>query len=86
MICLAVSNSFVAQKELGVLGPLFAHVYETSDQGAGLGVLEAKVILPGFVIHGYLGGRSLFTKAAVSYFPFPWDGPRLCIYPLRIRW
>jgi chloride channel 3/4/5 len=31
--------------------------------GAGSGVAEIKVILSGFVLHGYLGGRVLFFKA-----------------------
>jgi chloride channel 3/4/5 len=30
---------------------------------AGSGIPEIKTILAGFVIHGYLGGRTLFTKA-----------------------
>ncbi|KAF8161141.1 clc channel [Crassisporium funariophilum] len=30
---------------------------------AGSGIPEIKTILSGFVIHGYLGGRTLFTKA-----------------------
>ncbi|KAH7097978.1 chloride channel [Auriculariales sp. MPI-PUGE-AT-0066] len=30
---------------------------------AGSGIPEVKTILSGFVIHGYLGGRTLFTKA-----------------------
>jgi hypothetical protein len=34
-----------------------------SLQAAGSGIPEIKTILSGFVIHGYLGGRTLFTKA-----------------------
>ena len=30
---------------------------------AGSGIPEIKTILSGFVIHGYLGGRTLFTKS-----------------------
>lgn len=29
----------------------------------GSGIPEIKTILSGFVIHGYLGGRTLFTKS-----------------------
>lgn len=32
-------------------------------QAAGSGIPEIKTILSGFVIHGYLGGRVLFTKS-----------------------
>jgi H+/Cl- antiporter ClcA len=32
-------------------------------QAAGSGIPEIKTILSGFVIHGYLGGRTLFTKS-----------------------
>jgi chloride channel 3/4/5 len=33
------------------------------SQAAGSGIPEIKTILSGFVIHGYLGGRTLFTKS-----------------------
>ncbi|EJD03208.1 clc channel [Fomitiporia mediterranea MF3/22] len=65
------SPSFMSDKDSGVLGPDF----ESSDKtawsapkrkvlyfAAGSGIPEIKTILSGFVIHGYLGARTLFTK------------------------
>ncbi|KAG6375401.1 chloride channel [Boletus reticuloceps] len=37
--------------------------YLSLDKAAGSGIPEIKTILSGFVIHGYLGGRTLFTKS-----------------------
>ena len=34
-----------------------------AEQAAGSGIPEVKTILSGFVIHGYLGCRTLFTKS-----------------------
>ncbi|KAI0929941.1 hypothetical protein AcV5_006776 [Taiwanofungus camphoratus] len=78
-ICLTASTSFVTRKDSGVLAPDFADdgvdpkVPTTSSESepkrkvlyyaAGSGIPEIKTILSGFVIHGYLGGRTLFTKA-----------------------
>ncbi|KAF9268924.1 hypothetical protein L218DRAFT_954350 [Marasmius fiardii PR-910] len=68
------STTFMTRKESGVLSPDFdpANTSATSSLGpkrkvmfyaAGSGIPEVKTILSGFVIHGYLGGRTLFTKA-----------------------
>ncbi|KAG2146391.1 chloride channel [Suillus bovinus] len=74
-IYLTASTSFITRKESGVLSPAFnksgAHTASSSSQpkrgviyyAAGSGIPEIKTILSGFVIHGYLGGRVLFTKA-----------------------
>ncbi|KAG0706023.1 chloride channel [Suillus ampliporus] len=75
-IYLTASTSFVTRKESGVLSPGFDKNYEQNRSNsvqpkrqvryyaAGSGIPEIKTILSGFVIHGYLGGRTLFTKAA----------------------
>ncbi|KAI0301011.1 chloride channel [Multifurca ochricompacta] len=76
---LTASTSFVTRKDSGVLSPDFATPTGDgktsalpSDHpvkrkvlyyAAGSGIPEIKTILSGFVIHGYLGGRTLFTKA-----------------------
>ncbi|KAG2043481.1 chloride channel [Suillus americanus] len=74
-IYLTASTSFITRKESGVLSPHFDKSGEqtasSSSQprrrvmyyAAGSGIPEIKTILSGFVIHGYLGGRVLFTKA-----------------------
>ncbi|KAH7914150.1 chloride channel [Hygrophoropsis aurantiaca] len=71
-IHLSASTSFVTRKESGVLSPEFQEndiptVPPTKRKvmyyAAGSGIPEIKTILSGFVIHGYLGGRTLFTKA-----------------------
>ncbi|KAJ8591190.1 hypothetical protein M405DRAFT_735538 [Rhizopogon salebrosus TDB-379] len=74
-IYLTASTSFVTRKESGVLSPEFdkndEQIRSESLQpkrkmlyyAAGSGIPEIKTILSGFVIHGYLGGRTLFTKA-----------------------
>jgi len=78
-IQLTASTSFITRKDSGVLSPDFADVdddqkaAEVLAEGeskrkvlyyaAGSGIPEIKTILSGFVIHGYLGGRTLFTKA-----------------------
>ncbi|KAF9227313.1 hypothetical protein BS17DRAFT_800360 [Gyrodon lividus] len=72
-IYLTVSTSFLARKESGVLSPLFDNSickHNTSQPkrkvlyyAAGSGIPEIKTILSGFVIHGYLGARTLFTKS-----------------------
>ncbi|KAG2756096.1 hypothetical protein P692DRAFT_20715982 [Suillus brevipes Sb2] len=74
-IYLTASTSFVTRKESGVLSPDFDKSGERSPSrpsqprrgvmyyAAGSGIPEIKTILSGFVIHGYLGGRVLFTKA-----------------------
>ncbi|KAF9643360.1 hypothetical protein BDM02DRAFT_3191773 [Thelephora ganbajun] len=76
-IHLTASNSFATRKDSGVLGPSFAdegevkgpntvqppHKRRVMYYAAGSGIPEIKTILSGFVIHGYLGGRTLFTKA-----------------------
>jgi chloride channel 3/4/5 len=33
------------------------------SQASGSGISEVKTVLSGYVIHGYLGGRTLFTKS-----------------------
>ncbi|KAL5524022.1 hypothetical protein ACEPAG_8195 [Sanghuangporus baumii] len=71
-IHLTASPSFISDKDSGVLSPEF----EANDKSkvpapkrkvlyfaAGSGIPEVKTILSGFVIHGYLGGRTLFTKS-----------------------
>ncbi|KAF8264176.1 chloride channel [Lactarius quietus] len=76
---LTASTSFVTRKDSGVLSPDFAtpiddgkvmkpplqfpHKRKVLYYAAGSGIPEIKTILSGFVIHGYLGGRTLFTKA-----------------------
>ncbi|KIY73112.1 hypothetical protein CYLTODRAFT_417357 [Cylindrobasidium torrendii FP15055 ss-10] len=73
---LTKSTSFVTRKESGVLAPDFAEQQRTKEPenyvapkrkvmyyAAGSGIPEIKTILSGFVIHGYLGGRVLFTKS-----------------------
>ncbi|KIY46768.1 hypothetical protein FISHEDRAFT_66304 [Fistulina hepatica ATCC 64428] len=69
---LTKSTTFMTRKESGVLGPGFVEKTENSSTqrdrrvfyyAAGSGIPEVKTILSGFVIHGYLGGRVLFTKA-----------------------
>ncbi|KAG1751594.1 chloride channel [Suillus paluster] len=74
-IYLTASTSFVTRKESGVLSPGFDKSDEQNQSNslqpkrqvlyyaAGSGIPEIKTILSGFVIHGYLGGRTLFTKA-----------------------
>ncbi|KAI6131653.1 chloride channel [Pisolithus croceorrhizus] len=75
-IHLTASTSFLTRKESGVLSPLFVtnkddQEHQPSPQSkrkvlyyaAGSGIPEIKTILSGFVIHGYLGARTLFTKS-----------------------
>ncbi|TFK54445.1 hypothetical protein OE88DRAFT_1655111 [Heliocybe sulcata] len=74
-IHLTASNTFSTRKDSGVLGPSFDDnkqedvpvVVEPKRKvlyyAAGSGIPEIKTILSGFVIHGYLGGRTLFTKS-----------------------
>ncbi|KXN92468.1 H(+)/Cl(-) exchange transporter 3 [Leucoagaricus sp. SymC.cos] len=68
------STTFTTRKESGVLKPEFADPRTPVDPSlttrrkvmyyaAGSGIPEIKTILSGFVIHGYLGARTLFTKA-----------------------
>ncbi|KAJ7178489.1 chloride channel [Mycena crocata] len=68
------STTFVTRKESGVLAPGFADAPNPTSRtelpkrkvmyyAAGSGIPEIKTILSGFVIHGYLGGRTLFTKS-----------------------
>ncbi|THH28756.1 hypothetical protein EUX98_g5452 [Antrodiella citrinella] len=74
-IHLTSSDSFVTRKESAVLSTTLAESEESLKAkanepkrrvlfyAAGSGIPEVKTILSGFVIHGYLGGRTLFTKA-----------------------
>ncbi|KAH9942350.1 chloride channel [Epithele typhae] len=76
-IYLTASTSFVTRKDSGVLSPTFASGDDAKSMAnppsgtprkvlyyaAGSGIPEIKTILSGFVIHGYLGGRTLFTKS-----------------------
>ncbi|TFK75368.1 hypothetical protein BDN72DRAFT_954992 [Pluteus cervinus] len=77
-IYLTNSTTFMTRKESGVLSPKFSEASHdlkgkstTGNAGgrkvmyyaAGSGIPEIKTILSGFVIHGYLGGRTLFTKS-----------------------
>ncbi|CAE6419770.1 unnamed protein product, partial [Rhizoctonia solani] len=79
-INLTASNTFVSNKDSGVLSPAFDPSRKSlgsttppkTNQGtprkvlyyaAGSGIPEIKTILSGFVMHGYLGGRTLFTKS-----------------------
>ncbi|KAF8464508.1 chloride channel [Gautieria morchelliformis] len=77
-IKLTASTSFVGWKDSGVLSPSFSQEDEDQTMppgtapiepkrkvmyfAAGSGIPEVKTILSGFVIHGYLGGRTLVTK------------------------
>ncbi|KAL1701528.1 chloride channel [Schizophyllum commune] len=70
---LTKSTTFVTRKESGILSPAFegdepkdkpaAPKRKVMYYAAGSGIPEIKTILSGFVIHGYLGGRTLFTKS-----------------------
>lgn len=70
---LSKSSTFTTRKESGVLKPEFSDPRTSHNPShsqrkvmyyaAGAGVPEIKTILSGFVIHGFLGGRTLFTKA-----------------------
>ncbi|KAN0091183.1 Chloride channel [Tylopilus felleus] len=72
-IHLTASTSFTTRKDSGVLSPQFdntngkhpipATKRQTLHYAAGSGIPEIKTILSGFVIHGYLGVRTLFTKS-----------------------
>ncbi|KAF8664358.1 hypothetical protein AX16_000730 [Volvariella volvacea WC 439] len=76
-IYLTNSTTFTTRKESGVLAAKFDTNGDRNGKGsatgatgrkvmyyaAGSGIPEIKTILSGFVIHGYLGGRTLFTKA-----------------------
>ncbi|KAJ7783246.1 chloride channel [Mycena metata] len=72
-LILTNSTTFSTRKDSGVLAPDFADPPEPSNPhtlpkremfyAAGSGIPEIKTILSGFVIHGYLGGRTLFTKS-----------------------
>ncbi|KII92590.1 hypothetical protein PLICRDRAFT_102840, partial [Plicaturopsis crispa FD-325 SS-3] len=75
-IHLTASSSFLTRKESGVLAPGFNDNNKDEEStvasepkrkisyyAAGSGIPEIKTILSGFVIHGYLGGRVLFTKS-----------------------
>lgn len=73
-IYLTESSTFLTRKESGVLSPNFTAPEtdkpdrpqpkrKTMYYAAGSGIPEIKTILSGFVIHGYLGGRVLFTKS-----------------------
>ncbi|KAH9858448.1 chloride channel [Lenzites betulinus] len=78
-INLTASTSFVTRKDSGVLSSTFASGNDDQKltdppaggsaprkvlyYAAGSGIPEIKTILSGFVIHGYLGGRTLFTKS-----------------------
>ncbi|KAG8863296.1 hypothetical protein FRB96_008787 [Tulasnella sp. 330] len=74
-IRLTASTSFVTRKDSAIRGPDFEIEQKTSSPvesarqrkvlyfASGSGIPEIKTILSGFVIHGYLGGRTLFTKS-----------------------
>ncbi|KAF9241627.1 chloride channel [Melanogaster broomeanus] len=70
-IYLTASTSFTTRKDSGVLSPEFdnSNGEHTASQPKrkvlyyGSGIPEVKTILSGFVIHGYLGARTLFTKS-----------------------
>ncbi|KAI0029975.1 chloride channel [Vararia minispora EC-137] len=77
-IYLTASSSFTTRKDSGILSPDFAPSSETKTPRAALpeygkrrvmyyasgsGIPEIKTILSGFVIHGYLGMRTMVTKA-----------------------
>ncbi|KAJ7647251.1 chloride channel [Roridomyces roridus] len=63
------STTFATRKDSGVLAPGFGDTTGQASKrkimyyAAGSGIPEIKTILSGFVIHGYLGGRTLFTKS-----------------------
>jgi len=71
------STSFVGRKDSGVLSPWFSRDSKAKTStttmnaeksrivlyfAAGSGIPEVKTILSGFVIHGYLGARTLAVK------------------------
>jgi chloride channel 3/4/5 len=73
---LTASTSFIGRKDSSSIGPhtVSAKTPRGIDPSqtttrkvlyfaAGSGIPEIKTILSGFVIHGYLGGRVLFTKS-----------------------
>lgn len=75
---LTASTSFIGRKDsssisihtVGVKTPLVPSTPDAPNPtrkilyfAAGSGIPEIKTILSGFVIHGYLGGRVLFTKS-----------------------
>ncbi|KAF9049790.1 chloride channel [Panaeolus papilionaceus] len=71
-IYLTNSTTFVTRKEANttLLDPLNKATKANPESrrkvmyyAAGSGIPEIKTILSGFVIHGYLGGRTLFTKS-----------------------
>ncbi|KZT42536.1 clc channel [Sistotremastrum suecicum HHB10207 ss-3] len=71
-INLTASSSFITSKDSAVLAsdvqgqksaPEVPPKRRVMYYAAGSGIPEIKTILSGFVIHGYLGGRTLFTKA-----------------------
>ncbi|EIN11917.1 hypothetical protein PUNSTDRAFT_61841 [Punctularia strigosozonata HHB-11173 SS5] len=78
-IHLTASTSFITRKDSGVLAPDFPENDNDKPKpaqsdapdprrkvmyyAAGSGIPEIKTILSGFVIHGYLGARTLFTKS-----------------------
>ncbi|KAF8893807.1 voltage-gated chloride channel [Infundibulicybe gibba] len=73
-IYLTDSTTFTTRKESAALGIGFPEATKDSPAAppserrvmyyaAGSGIPEIKTILSGFVIHGYLGGRTLFTKS-----------------------
>lgn len=71
-INLTASNTFTTRKDSSVIASDYS-APETPEMqnakrrvmyyAAGSGIPEIKTILAGFVIHGYLGGRTLFTKS-----------------------
>ncbi|CDO69130.1 hypothetical protein BN946_scf185042.g32 [Trametes cinnabarina] len=80
-IFLTASTSFVTRKDSGVLSPTYATGNDGTKLGdppagtiqrkvlhyaAGSGIPEIKTILSGFVIHGYLGGRTFLGLPFVS--------------------
>ncbi|KAF8906489.1 chloride channel [Gymnopilus junonius] len=72
-IYLTASTTFTTRKEMPTLvdsnsGSKSSKVIQEPKRkemyyAAGSGIPEIKTILSGFVIHGYLGGRTLFTKS-----------------------
>ena len=68
----SVDDSF-GYIEPHALGPLFARVDGVEELDAGRNILEVGEILPCFVIHGYLGRRTLFIKAvSCGFYTFRW--------------
>jgi chloride channel 3/4/5 len=66
---LTASTSFATRKESSIVATEMDEKSSAVPQrkvlyyASGSGISEVKTVLSGYVVHGYLGGRTLFTKA-----------------------